>query len=113
MGLATVEAKPKAHTLIPVARPLLSLNQSMRVLTGLRYIIPIPLPVRQPKPTYKRIKDFSTIDKLVTSNPLQNKAVPIMVDLCMFFSTIEPPNAAAIPKKNIANEKANWTLLCE
>ena len=48
IGLAIAEAKPKAHTAIPVASPFWSLNHNINVLIGVIYPIPSPIPIRQP-----------------------------------------------------------------
>ena len=48
MGLAIALASPKPATASPVASPLLSLNQSIRVLTGERYPVPRPTPMMNP-----------------------------------------------------------------
>ena len=53
--------------------------------------------------------DLIWIAKAVSNSPEQKHIQLINDDLCISFSTILPPKAALIPKKNIANEKANCT----
>lgn len=48
IGLARVDANPKAQTEIPVASPLLSLNHNIKVLTGVKQPIPSPIPIKHP-----------------------------------------------------------------
>ena len=54
-------------------------------------------------------------DLRCTANPVSNKPEQkhrqlISDDLWIFFSTILPPKAALMPRKNIARENANCTL---
>ena len=57
--------------------------------------------------------DFKALEKCdvdkteVIIKPQKKQEQLIRLDLCIFLSTIEPPNAADIPRKNIASEKAN------
>ena len=48
IGVAKAFASPKPIIEIPVARPFCSENQSIKVLTGVRYPIPRPIPMMQP-----------------------------------------------------------------
>ena len=65
----------------------------------------------KPYPTYIHNKLCMFMPIVVNTKPAANNAAAILADNCMFFSTILPPNAAPIPRKNIDKENANCTSL--
>ena len=55
----------------------------------------------------RRLTSLRLMARIDTSNPAPKKSPEVVVANVTFFSTKRPPNAADIPRKKIAKEKAN------
>jgi len=102
--------KPNPIITIPVARPFFSGNHLETVATGVTYPRPNPVPPMMLYPIYNKAKDLRESARAARRYPRLKRALPIMaIFRGPAFGSITPPTAAAMPRKNIANENTRET----
>jgi len=107
-----IKSAPKPNPIItmPVASPFFSGNHLETVATGVTYPSPSPVPPIILYPIYNKAKDLSESAKAAKRYPRLKRTLPISAILWgPAFGSITPPTAAAMPRKNIANEKTRET----